>query len=259
MRIPLIAGNWKMNGTRASVQLLLRELKKELERVQVSGALVVPVEWAVFPPYVFLQECQELLQGSLIAWGAQDMSDQAYGAFTGEISGSMLKDFGCDYVIVGHSERRTLYKETNMEVALKFAAALHYDLKPILCVGESEVEYEAGLSLKVVQEQLEAVLSLGDNLPNLDKAVIAYEPVWAIGTGKNATPEQAQEVHAAIRDQLAQHHPALAEQMRIIYGGSVKPENASGLLAMPDIDGALVGGASLQAKQFIAIGEACNP
>ena len=255
MRVPLIAGNWKMNGTRASAKLLLEGLKKELKASSVNEAL----EWAVFPPCVFLQDCQEQLAGTKFSWGAQDVSQYAYGAFTGEISASMLKDFGCEYVIVGHSERRNLYKETNLEVALKFVAALHYNLKPILCVGESEVEYEAGLSLKVVEEQIAAILSLGDKLPNFENAVIAYEPVWAIGTGKIATPNQAQEVHAAIRRQLGEHRPSLAEQVRIIYGGSVKPDNAAALLAMPDIDGALVGGASLEAKQFIAIGEACNP
>ncbi|HYF97982.1 MAG TPA: triose-phosphate isomerase [Coxiellaceae bacterium] len=259
MRAPLIAGNWKMNGSRASVQMLLQNLKDQLQTARAENVIREDVEWAVFPPSVFLQECQEQLKDTAIALGAQNMSGQAYGAFTGEISASMLKDFDCQYVIVGHSERRTLFKETNMEVALKFVAALHYNLRPILCVGESEVEHAAGLSLSVVHEQLAAVLSLDDNLPNLEKAVIAYEPVWAIGTGKNATPAQAQEIHAAIRQQLARHRPKLAEEMRIIYGGSVKPENAAGLLAMPDIDGALVGGASLQAKQFIAIGEACNP
>ncbi len=258
MRRTLIAGNWKMNGTRASVEVLCQDLKNELVAAQAQQSISSEVEWAVFPPTIFLQDCQKELAGTYFKWGAQDVCEHAYGAFTGEISASMLKEFGCEYVIVGHSERRTLYKETDMEVGLKFVAALHYGLKPILCVGESEAEHEAGLSLKVVHEQMAAVLSMDENLAKLENAVIAYEPVWAIGTGKNATPEHAQKIHAAIREQLAEHRPSLAEQIRIIYGGSVKPDNVAGLLAMPDIDGALVGGASLQAKQFIAIGAACN-
>lgn len=242
-----------MNGTQASVELLLSHLKKA-----VPEAKLPDLDWVVFPPFVFLPDCQEQLKDTPIAWGAQNLSNQAFGAFTGEISAGMLKDFGCQYVIVGHSERRTLFKETNSEVALKFINALHYDLRPILCVGESEIEREAGLTLHVIQEQLSAVLDLDDNLSSLETAVIAYEPVWAIGTGKNASPEQAQEVHAAIRAQLKAHRASLADEVRIIYGGSVKPDNAKNLFAMPDIDGALVGGASLQFQPFIEIGEACS-
>jgi len=258
MRRHLIAGNWKMNGTRASIGLLLSDFKQELEAATAAGRVSSDVEWAVFPPFVFLAECQHHLAETSIAWGAQTVSEHAYGAFTGETSAAMLKEFACQYVLVGHSERRQLFKESNKDVAKKFVAALHYDLKPILCVGETEIEREAGLSLHVIQAQIAAVLELDAQLPNFQNAVIAYEPVWAIGTGKNATPEQVQEVHAAIRAQLRVHRADLADQMRIIYGGSVKPENAKILLEMPDVDGALVGGASLQAKHFVEIGAACN-
>ncbi len=244
-----------MNGTRASVESLLLALKSQLSTLTKTEI----VEWAVFPPFVFLESCAAHLKDSSILWGAQTVCTQGDGAFTGEISVNMLKEFACQYVIVGHSERRQLFKETNQEVALKFFAALQQSVYPILCVGESEKEREAGLTLKVIHEQLAAALALDDNLPNFEKLVVAYEPVWAIGTGKNASPEQAQAVHAAIRAQLHAHRSDVADQIRIVYGGSVKPENAAGLFAMPDIDGALVGGASLQAEQFIAIGQAaCN-
>jgi triosephosphate isomerase len=170
----------------------------------------------------------------------------------------MLIDFSCHYVIVGHSERRTLFAENNEQVAAKFHQALNKGLIPILCVGETEGEREAGLTLQIIAEQLAAVLALDDNLPNLGSAVVAYEPLWAIGTGKNASPEQAQEVHEAIRAQLEAHRAGLGARMRILYGGSVKPDNAAQLFAKPDIDGALIGGASLMAEQFIAIGKVCN-
>lgn len=251
MRRPLLAGNWKMNGTRESVEALLLGLKQ--------GALnLSQLDLAVFPPYVFIPAVGETLKGSSITWGAQNLSSSEKGAFTGEVSGSMLKDFGCEYVIVGHSERRTLLGETNQTVAAKFWQALNWGLKPILCVGETEAEREAGKTLKIIEEQLAAVLSLDDNHPGLDQAIVAYEPLWAIGTGKNASPEQAQEVHAALRAQLKSHRDSLSDGVRIIYGGSVKADNAAAIFAMPDIDGALVGGASLQAESFIAIGQLCN-
>ena len=193
-----------------------------------------------------------------IKWGAQNVSDQPDGALTGEISTPMLTDLGCSYVILGHSERRHIMGESDELVARKVAAALAAKLQPVVCVGETLEQREAGQTLEVVQEQLAHVLRLKDNLPALDSMVIAYEPVWAIGTGKTATPEQAEEVHAAIRLCCTAEIPKLGEQLRIIYGGSVKPDNAASLFAMPNIDGALVGGASLKADQFIEIGKQWN-
>ncbi|WP_423062761.1 triose-phosphate isomerase [Candidiatus Paracoxiella cheracis] len=251
MRRPFVAGNWKMNGSKESTALLLNELVQGCERVELA-------ELAVFPPFVFLGQCEQVLMRTQISWGAQNVSNEPDGAFTGEISASMLHDFNCRYVIVGHSERRTLYDETNELVAAKFKAALDAEIRPVLCVGETEKQRDAEQTLSVVSEQLAAVLHLHDNLSAFADAVIAYEPVWAIGTGKHATPEQAQEVHAAIREQLRQRDENLADSVRILYGGSVKPDNAEALFAMPDIDGALVGGASLHAEQFLEIGKLCN-
>lgn len=251
MRRPFVAGNWKMNGSKESVGLLLNELLHGCERVEQA-------ELAVFPPFVFLGQCEQVLMRTQISWGAQNVSNQPDGAFTGEISASMLRDFNCRYVIVGHSERRTLYGETNELVAAKFKAALDAGMRPVLCVGETEKQRDAKQTLSVVAEQLAAVLHLHDNLSAFADTVIAYEPVWAIGTGKHATPEQAQEVHAAIREQLRQQDAHLADSVRILYGGSVKTDNAGALFAMPDIDGALVGGASLHAEQFLEIGKLCN-
>lgn len=251
MRRPFVAGNWKMNGSKESTGLLLNELVQGCERVELA-------ELAVFPPFVFLGQCEQVLMRTQISWGAQNVSNEPDGAFTGEISASMLHDFDCRYVIVGHSERRTLYDETNELVAAKFKAALDAGIRPVLCVGETEKQRDAEQTLSMVSEQLAAVLHLHDNLSAFADAVIAYEPVWAIGTGKHATPEQAQEVHAAIREQLRQRDENLADSVRILYGGSVKPDNAEALFAMPDIDGALVGGASLHAEQFLEIGKLCN-
>ncbi|MCH9743343.1 MAG: triose-phosphate isomerase [Gammaproteobacteria bacterium] len=250
-RIPLVAGNWKMNGSAASVAALLDGIQQQA--VECDNA-----ELAVFPPYIYLQQCQQALHASPIKWGAQNMSEHEAGAYTGEISASMLLDACCEYVILGHSERRTLFHETDSLIFNKFKKALNAGLKPILCVGETLEQYERGETLKVVQEQLAKIITLQDNLASLAVAVIAYEPVWAIGTGKTATPEQAQQVHCSIRDQLKSIDATLATNMRILYGGSVKQSNAAELFAMSDIDGALVGGASLDAQQFIAIGKACN-
>ena len=250
MTIPLIAGNWKMNGTQSTVKTLLQVLLQNRERFN-------RIEMAVFPPYVFLELAARYLNQSSIAWGGQNVCDEESGAFTGEISAAMLSELHCRYVIVGHSERRTLYGETDSQIAGKVAIALQHNLRPILCVGETAAQREAGQTLAVINSQLAVVLNLADNLPNLSEAAIAYEPVWAIGTGQQATPLQAQEVHAAIRAQLRSCDPELGS-MRIIYGGSVKPDNAAGLFAMADIDGALVGGASLKADQFIEIAEQCK-
>lgn len=247
----MIAGNWKMNGSRDSIKLLLQNLLQHREQYQ-------HLEMTVFPPYVFLDLVEHYLRGSPIAWGAQNMSSEDSGAFTGEISVAMLKEFHCEYVIVGHSERRQLFGETDEQVAKKVTRALRHGLRPIVCVGETADQRKNGSTLAVIERQLAAVLKLADNLSDLAQALIAYEPVWAIGTGQNATPEQAQEVHAAIRAQLKAKDPDLAANMRIIYGGSVKPDNAGSLFAMADIDGALVGGASLQADQFIEIAKQCK-
>lgn len=246
MRQPLIAGNWKMNGTRESVDHLLKCIK-------ARAGEIVTAELAVFPSYVFLQAAQDILSDTTVVWGAQNVSRKENGAFTGEISTSMLIDLGCQYVIVGHSERRTIYRESNEQVAEKFMKALQAGLRPVLCVGESLEQREADITMQVIYDQLDAVFTLTDNHASLAQAVVAYEPIWAIGTGRQATPEQAQEVHLAIRDHCRKRDQGLGDSIRILYGGSVKPENAGGLLGMPDIDGALVGGASLDADKFIEI------
>lgn len=244
MRIPIIAGNWKMHGTQAMVSELLGALKHGIGNSDAA-------EMAVFPPYIFLAQVQQMLTGSPITWGAQNLASESGGAFTGEVAGNMLKEFGCKYVLIGHSERRALYGETDAVIAKKFQLALQCGLKPVLCVGETLEERQSGQTQAVVSRQLAAVLDLG--VENLQDAVLAYEPVWAIGTGLTATPEQAQEVHMALRQQVAKHSPSVAENLRILYGGSVKAANAKALFSMPDIDGGLVGGASLDAKEFLQI------
>ena len=232
MRTSLVAGNWKMHGNRASNRALLDEV--------VSGTAGLDgVECAVCVPFPYLGETSARLAGTQLAWGAQNLSEHAQGAYTGEVSGAMLKEFGCRYVLVGHSERRQLYGETDSVVAAKFTAAAGNGVTPILCVGETLAEREAGRTQEVVGRQLDAVKFQGG-------AVLAYEPVWAIGTGRTATPEQVQEVHSFLRKKVT---PAT----RILYGGSVKPGNAASLFALPDVDGGLIGGASLVAADFIDI------
>ncbi len=248
MRRKFVAGNWKMNGSAEST----REL---LDGICQGAADVAAVELAVFPPFVYLAQVEQRLSSTGIGWGAQNLSEQASGAYTGEVAGSMLQDFHCPYVIVGHSERRTLYGETDQIVAEKFVAACKLGIKPILCVGETLEEREQGVTEAVVGRQLKTVLELG-GIDSFNDAVIAYEPVWAIGTGLTATPEQAQEVHAFIRARLAAADADVAVKTRILYGGSVKGSNAGDLLSMPDIDGGLVGGASLKAEEFLAIARA---
>jgi triosephosphate isomerase len=245
MRRILVAGNWKMNGSSQSIQSLMEGVKQGLSSVKNA-------EVAVCPPFVYLQQVSALVAGTPIALGAQNVSDQDPGAFTGEVAIDMLRDFNCTYVIVGHSERRAIYKESDELVAKKFAKVQAAGLTPILCVGELLEEREAGQTEAVVKRQLEAVINL-QGVASLEKAVIAYEPVWAIGTGKTATPAQAQEVHAFIRTLIAQRDAGIAEKVRIQYGGSVKGSNAAELFAMPDIDGGLIGGASLKADDFLAI------
>nr|WP_237392701.1 triose-phosphate isomerase [Steroidobacter denitrificans] len=210
------------------------------------------VEVAVCPPFVYLWEAARLLKSSSIALGAQSTCAEAVGAFTGEVSAAMLKDVGCQYVIVGHSERRALYKEDDALVARKFLAARAQDLTPILCVGETLEEREQGLTDQVVSRQLNAVLDVA-GVAAMGTAVIAYEPVWAIGTGKNATPQQAQEVHAHIRAEVGARDANIAAGVRILYGGSVKAANAREIFSMPDVDGGLIGGASLAADEFLKI------
>ena len=245
MRRPIVAGNWKMHGTRSENARLLDEI--------ISAYPAEPAaECIVCPPYVYLQEVGRVLREAAILLGAQDVCADAQGAFTGEVSATMLKDVGCQYVIVGHSERRLLYRESDQLVARKFAAAHAKALVPILCVGEQLAERETGRTEDVVARQLDAVLELC-GAQTLQSAVIAYEPVWAIGTGRNATPDQAQEVHAFIRARIAGRDATIAAAARILYGGSVKASNAAELFAMPDVDGGLIGGASLKSDEFLAI------
>jgi triosephosphate isomerase (TIM) len=250
MRSKLVAGNWKMHGSLTENEALLGVLKAGL--ASARGFQV-----AVCVPFPYLAQAQASLQGSRIAWGAQDVSEHAKGAYTGEVSAAMLKDFGCRYVIVGHSERRALHAEDSALVARKMQAAQSQGLLPIVCVGETLDQREAGATDAVVCEQLDAVIAQA-GVGALTQAVVAYEPVWAIGTGKTATPEQAQAVHALIRGRIAAKDAAVAGAVQILYGGSVKAGNAQALFRMPDIDGGLVGGASLDAKEFLAIGEAAG-
>jgi len=246
MRRPMVAGNWKMHGSLSMVQELTAALKAD----PITSDPEVNV--AVFPPFVYLPETRACLDGSPIHWGAQNLSEHESGAYTGEVAASMLLDTGCRYVLVGHSERRTLYGETDEIVARKFRAARQAGLIPVLCIGETLEEREADQTEAVIERQLKAVLD-SETIQELGTGVIAYEPVWAIGTGKTATPDQAQAVHQFIRGKLATHDAIIADSMTILYGGSVKGSNAADLFGMPDIDGGLVGGASLKAQEFLEI------
>ncbi len=245
MRSCLIAGNWKMNGSLQSVIDLVEGIK-----AGDHGK----AELAVCPPAVFLLKVGGMLADSDIALGAQNVCDQAAGAYTGEVSAAMLLECGCRYAIVGHSERRSLYSETDALVAARFAMAIESGLTPILCVGETLDQREQGVTESVVATQLDAVIDVA-GVEGLQRCVIAYEPVWAIGTGQVATPEQAQAVHAFIRQRLAQHDADMAQRVQILYGGSMNPSNAAELLAQTDIDGGLIGGASLKAADFLAIAQ----
>ena len=245
MRRAIVAGNWKMHGTRAENARLIEALTAQFPSESRAQCVVCP-------PFVYVQDVGRLIRDTPIELGAQNVCAEAQGAYTGEVSASMLKDVGCTYVIVGHSERRALYGEDDLLVARKFAAVQSKGLIPILCVGEQLSEREAGQTNQVVARQLDAVLELC-GAGSLTNAVIAYEPVWAIGTGKVATPEQAQEVHAFIRGRITARDAKIAGEVRILYGGSVKAGNAAELFAMPDVDGGLIGGASLKAEEFLAI------
>jgi triosephosphate isomerase len=250
MRQPLVAGNWKMNGSLASAEELLAGIKAGM-------ADVARAEVAVCPPFPYLPIAQQLLAGTPVAWGGQDLSEQTGGAYTGEVAGSMLADFGCRYVIIGHSERRTYHGESDALVARKFAAALRCGLTPIFCVGETLAQREEDVTEQVVSRQVEAVIAEG-GVEMLGQGVIAYEPVWAIGTGRTATPAQAEEVHAFIRGRIGMASGAVADKVRILYGGSMNAANAAELLAQPNIDGGLIGGASLKAGDFLTICRAAN-
>ena len=248
MRDFLIAGNWKMNGDMAG--------NAELVAGIVSGTPESDrVKLLICPPFPYLAACAAQVAGTRVSVGAQNVSAHESGAYTGEVSPGMLRDIGCEYVIVGHSERRTLYGETSATVAGKFSAALDAGLTPVLCVGETLDEREGGVTESVIDEQLGAVLDVV-GIGAFASAVVAYEPVWAIGTGMTASPEQAQDVHRHIRGQLAAKDTDIAAATQILYGGSMKGENAPGLLGKADIDGGLIGGASLKAKEFLAIAEA---
>jgi triosephosphate isomerase len=250
MRNFLVAGNWKMHGDEAS--------NRELVAGIVEGAPTAEnVSLLVCPPYPYLASVASQLEGTNVALGAQNVSEHEIGAYTGEVAPGMLRDVGCRYAIVGHSERRTLYGETSEQVAEKMAAALDAGLIPILCIGETLDEREADRTEQVVGEQLAAAVER-NGIAAFASSVIAYEPVWAIGTGRTATPEQAQDVHRYIRSVLAGHDASVAENVQILYGGSVKGDNAAGLFGMPDIDGGLIGGASLKPADFLAIASAAT-
>ena len=245
MRRRLVAGNWKMHGSRAVNLALLTSLKRSI--AQVGG-----LDVAVCAPYPYLEQVAESLRGSSISWGAQDLSEHDAGAYTGEVSGSMLAEFGCTYVLVGHSERRVQHGETDSQVAAKFVAAQRAGLVPVLCAGETLEQRDGGEMQGVLLRQIDAVLKMA-GVAAFKRAVLAYEPVWAIGTGRTASPVQAQEVHRHLRSLVAAQDAEVAEGLTIVYGGSVKPGNAKEIFSMPDVDGGLIGGASLVAGDFAAI------
>lgn len=244
MRRSLVVGNWKMNGTLASAELLAKGI--------ISGLGENHADIAVCVPYVHLPKVSELVKNTALAVGAQNVADKASGAYTGEVSAAMLGEFNCKYALVGHSERRSYYGDTDESVAARFCQAQEQNIIPILCVGETLEQREQDQTFAVINAQLDAVINLA-GIAAFGAAVIAYEPVWAIGTGKTATDEQAQEVHRYIRQYIAAKDQAIADKIQILYGGSAKPENAKGLFAMPDIDGGLIGGASLDAESFLKI------
>jgi len=251
MRRPLVAGNWKMNGDSESTTSLINGIADGRDDVTAAEVLVCP-------PYILIPRAADALNGRAdIVLGAQDLDINQSGAFTGQISAAMLVDAGCEYVIVGHSERRAIYGESDQDVADKFKVAQGGGLIPVLCVGETLEERESGNTESVVARQIQAVIDLV-GIDNFDNAVIAYEPVWAIGTGKTATPEMAQEVHKFIRDMLSALNTGVADNLRLLYGGSMNAGNAESLIGMADIDGGLIGGASLQAESFLAICKAAN-
>lgn len=252
MRKPMIAGNWKMNGSYAQNQMLLNSL---VAHAKEYGEIDV----AIFPPAVYLSQVQQALTGTGLHWGTQNISSYIEGAYTGEISANMLKDFGCEYTLIGHSERRCLYAELELDrfvldqlIAEKYEMAIAGGITPIVCIGESPEEHAKGETEQVVARLLDTLIE-HKGVKYLSQAVLAYEPVWAIGTGKTATPEWAQNVHFLMRERVAKHDRDIAESLRILYGGSVKGNNAASLFSKPDIDGGLIGGASLDANDFATI------
>ena len=250
VRKPLVAGNWKMHGSRASNAALVGGIAAGLAR---NAPLAARCDVAIFPTFVHLESVAALAAATPIAWGAQDCcAEPGPGAYTGEVAASSLQELGCRYVLVGHSERRALYGESDELVARKFVAAQAAGLVPVLCVGETLAERDRDETHAVVARQLSAVLERA-GVAALARAVVAYEPVWAIGTGRTATPAQAQDVHAFIRGRIAALDGSIAGSVRLLYGGSVKASNAHELCSMPDVDGGLVGGASLNAEEFVAI------
>ena len=246
MRQAMVAGNWKMNGSSESVSELMSGINQ--------GVGSVSAEVVVCPPFVYVPTVADSVANSDVKLGAQNLCEQDSGAFTGEVSGSMLSDIGCEYVIIGHSERRAMYGESDAVTAVKYAAALKNNLKPIFCIGETLEEREEGITEDVVGRQINAILDTA-GVASLANAVLAYEPVWAIGTGKTASPEQAQEVHAFIRTKISNLDSTIADGLRILYGGSMNPANAEDLCSQADIDGGLIGGASLKSEDFLVI---CN-
>ncbi|MBK8453542.1 MAG: triose-phosphate isomerase [Thiofilum sp.] len=250
MRTSFVAGNWKLNGNQASISALVANINAGLESLNQTTV-------AVCAPCVYVPLVHTLTQNSTLKLGAQNVSNYETGAYTGEVSAPMLKEFGCEYVIIGHSERRALFGESDEICAQKFVRAQQAGLTPIFCVGETLTEREANQTEAVISRQLQALLAIID-VQDLVNSVVAYEPIWAIGTGKTATPEQAQAVHAYIRQMIANLNKSVAEKLQILYGGSVKGSNAAKLFAMPDIDGGLIGGAALNADEFLTICRAGN-
>ncbi|MBT3204318.1 MAG: triose-phosphate isomerase [Gammaproteobacteria bacterium] len=247
MRRTLIAGNWKMNGSLSSIEELISGIKDGL-------AEVTNADMAVCPPAIYISKVNDLIGDSGIGLGSQNICDQESGAFTGELAPSMLKEFNCSYAIIGHSERRSLYGESDELVAKRFAMAVQSGVIPLFCIGETLEERESGIMEDVVSRQIDAVIDT-QGIDAIGKCVIAYEPVWAIGTGVTASPEQAQAVHAFIRSKLAALSEDVAAKVQILYGGSMNAGNAKELLSQPDIDGGLIGGAALKPADFLAIGK----
>jgi triosephosphate isomerase (TIM) len=249
MRKQFIIGNWKMNGSKLLVKELLTACKSVCENPLNA------VQMVVCPPYVFLNQAQIVLQHSAIAWAGQNMASEKEGAYTGEVSAAMLHEFGCRYVLLGHSERRTYFGETDEQITKKFKLAIAVGIIPVLCVGETYEQRQEEQTEAILKTQLKGVMALAE--AKSAAWILAYEPVWAIGTGVSASPEQAQDVHQFLRRQLASCDSHLAEELPILYGGSVKPDTAKALFCMPDIDGGLIGGASLHAREFLKIYEDC--
>jgi triosephosphate isomerase len=249
MRKKIVAGNWKMNGNIIQISTLLQQLLDLVDKSMLAECLI-------FPPAIYLPLIKKYLDGSIICWGAQNVYPERAGAYTGELSGPMLKDYNCRYVLVGHSERRRLFGEDEKFVAEKFHHVKDHGMIPVLCVGETLDERNRGLTQQVLAKQLLSVTEKNNHY--FRDCVVAYEPIWAIGTGQTASPEQVQEVHSAIRNLVAGFDPTDANQLSILYGGSVNEKNACSLFAMPDVDGGLVGGASLNAQQFVGIVKCIN-